>query len=96
MEEELVTLSVAAKNFFFDLVLPIVEKVFQGFNIYFLFMNSDTYWAVATILVILLPGMAELLYWTVECCRGTSSNGRICKWIWGFGPFTFHIGVWCW
>lgn len=96
MAEELVTITVATKNFFFELILPVVEKVLQGINIYLLFQNNDNYWAMATILIILLPGIAELLYWTVECCRGTSSNTKICKWIWGFGPFTFHIGVWMW
>lgn len=68
---------VSTKHFFFDLVLPLAEKTFQGYNLYLLWTGNHLNWFAVTVAILLLPGIMELAYWTIECCRGAASNSKI-------------------
>ena len=94
MNKVLITATVIIKIIFLDLILPILDKLLQGYHVYLLVTEDHIYWACAAGIILLLPGFAELVYWLVIACQGTESNADICKWITFYNPITFHFGAW--
>ena len=84
------------KVILFDILLPIVDKVFDVLTIYHFITNGDIWWATATICVILLPGFLELIAWTHSFCRGDTSTKTWCGWSIVFGPILFPISTISW
>lgn len=87
-----------AKLLLFDILLPVLDKVFDGLNIKGFYDRGDYYWMACTASVIALPGAMEALIWILDttCLFGQSSCWMATKWFLCFGPLTFPIGTIVW
>ena len=88
--------ALTAKVLTLDVLLPIVDKVFDILTIYGFFSNGDVWWGTATIGVILLPGILELLYWSVSKCKDVVSTKVWCGWSIFFGPILYPFSTIVW
>ena len=84
------------KVLLFDILLPIVDKIFDGLTIYHFINNGDIWWAVGTIGIIMMPGFLELFAWTYSYCRGDTSTKACSLWIIFFGPILYPISTIVW
>ena len=84
------------KVLLFDVLLPIVDKVFDGLTIYHFINNGDIWWAVGTIGIVMMPGFLELFAWTYSFCRGETSTKSCSLWIIFFGPVLYPISNIIW
>ena len=84
------------KVIFIDILLPILDKVFDGLTIYHFITNKDIWWAVATIGIIMMPGILELFSWTYSCCRGDTPTKTCFKWSVFFGPILYPFSTIIW
>jgi len=84
------------KVLLFDVLLPIVDKVFDGLTIYHFITNGDIWWAVGTIGIVMMPGFLELFAWTYSFCRGETSTKSCSLWIIFFGPVLYPISNIIW
>ena len=80
----------------FDILLPIADKVFDVLTILHFINNNDIWWAVATICIILMPGILQLLAWTHNLCTGDTAAKTCIKWSIFFGPITYPISTVLW
>ena len=84
------------KVLLFDVLLPIVDKIFDGLTIYHFITNGDIWWAVGTIAIIMMPGFLELFAWTYSYCRGDTSTKSCSLWIIFFGPVLYPFSTIIW
>ena len=83
-----------AKTLFFEVLMPIVDRVLDGLLIYHYYQAGKTWWMLTTIAAVLLPGTFECLYWLSKC--RTESKRDLLKWFLFAGPLTlpFTSIVW--
>ena len=82
------------RTLFLDVLLPILDKVLDGFLIYQYYTASKFLWMATTIGAIALPGTLEMVYWLLNIRHEPTL--RVLFWTVCFGPILFPISTILW
>lgn len=78
-----------------DVVLPFAHLAVSIYAGVMLIQEVHVYWGLLTILTTFIPGIVEIIYWSVKLCRGKVKSKEH-AWLWIAASLIFPLSYLIW